>query len=554
MFQEIKKINKTNKVTVEQLYNLGENDKGNTLAGHESVDCRYGVLNIKQNDISYTGNNVDFEKYYAPVERVIRHKVTKDKWLLVDEYNNEVIITNDHSLMVLRDGNLQKIKPYEVDIDNDMLVSVIDGEIEITSIETCQRIGMFDDEYVYDIEVNDDTHTFVANNILVHNSIYTSYDKIIKVTDWFQHKVWRLTKVNKQNDQKDFVYVSTGGYPTEEDAKSYFDVASIDTSKFEWSIDTIEPAGREFCLTINRVFMSAFLKKIHEDYAEKNGTPNILDFELEAYNEAGIWLAKKKYLKNLTWAEPNVYYESCSKIKATGVEIAQTSSSTWVKTQLTNLVKWIFKQENFVFDSFVKEVTKIKEQFMLQNEEIISVNKGMNKYSEYVLGDTDEIEMNQKAMVTVQGAALYNYILNNSEKYKRKYTTLFDSDKLCVLYIKPNKRYTYWKKETTLPVTEVNKNPEMYKLVSTDMELIKPDVEKGESFKPYYAYTDAMSLNQCEAFSYPAGNYPRDLAENLEIDYNRMFDLLILSPVNRIVNAMGYQSIDLNMTFETGLW
>ena len=43
----------------------------------------------------------------------------------------------------------------------------------------------------------------------------------------------------------------------------------------------------------------------------------------------------------MTWAEPNVYYASCEKIKATGVEIAQTSSSPWVKKQLTNLVKWI---------------------------------------------------------------------------------------------------------------------------------------------------------------------------------------------------------------------
>ena len=43
--------------------------------------------------------------------------------------------------------------------------------------------------------------------------------------------------------------------------------------------------------------MSNYLKKIHEDYAKKNGTPALLDFELEAYNEAGIWLAKKQGCK-----------------------------------------------------------------------------------------------------------------------------------------------------------------------------------------------------------------------------------------------------------------
>ncbi len=249
-------------------------------------------------------------------------------------------------------------------------------------------------------------------NITVYidtDSIYASYDTVVNSTDWFKHDVWRLTKINKSNDQKEFVYVSSGGYPTEDEAKEYFDVNSIDITKYEWEIDKIEPSAREFCLTLDRVFMKDFLKKIHDEYAKKQGTPNILDFELEAYNEAGIWLAKKKYVKNTTWTEPNVYYDSCTKIKPTGIEIAQTSSSTWVKKQMTDLIKWIFRQENFTIEGFVKQLKAVKESFMLQNYETISVNKGMNKYGEYVLDDTKEIELLQKAMVTVQGAAFYNY-------------------------------------------------------------------------------------------------------------------------------------------------
>lgn len=547
LWQEtIKGINKTNKITIEQLYNLGTQDMGSTLAGHESVNCDYDVLNIKQNDLSYSGNGVDFTSYYAPVKRVIRHKVTKAKWSLVDSDNNEVIVTNDHSLMVLRDGNLQKIKPYDVDVENDFLVTISDGNIEIRDIVRCEQIGDFEDEYVYDIEMDDETHTFVANNILVHNSIYTSYDSIIHTTDWFQHDVWRLTKINKQNDQKEFEYVSKGGYPTEEDARKYFDVDSIDESKYVWSIDTIDPEGREFCLTINRVFMSSYLKRIHEEYAKKNGTPNILDFELEAYSEAGIWLAKKKYIKNMTWAEPNVYYDSCAKIKATGVEIAQTSSSQWVKKQLIDLVKWIFQQEEFVLENFIdKKLAPLKKEFMLQSPETISVNKAMNKYSEYVLSDSGEIELAPKTMITCAGAALYNYILNSNEKFKKRYSTLFDADKLCVLYVKPTERYKYWKREMQIPVSEYVKNPDMYKLISDAKETRKGNID---------VYTDIMSLQKCEAFSYPAGMFPMDMASNLEIDKNKMFDLLILSPVNRIVEAMGFQPVDISMTYAKGLW
>ena len=545
MYQEITKIEKTNKVTIEQLYNLGKKDKGSTLAGHESVDCRYDVLNIKQ-------NSDRFERYYANVERVIRHKVSKAKWVLEDEFGNEVTITNDHSLMVLREGVLQKVKPCDVDIDNDLLIIDDDGVVDIVNITKCEQIGYFDDEYVYDIEMADDTHTFVANNILVHNSIYSSYEDVIKSTDWFDHLVWRLTKVNKQNDQKDFTYVSKGGYPTLEDAKEYFKVDEIDSDKYSYEIDEINPDGREFCLTLNRVFMSDFLKKVHEEYAEKQGTPNILDFELEGYLDAGIWLAKKKYIKNLTWAEPNIYYDSCTKIKPTGVEIAQTSSSPWVKKQLTDMVKWIFKQEEFTIEGMTAELKKVKKQFMLQSPEVICVNKGMNKYSEYVMNDTDEIELQPKAMVTIQGASFYNHLLNTNEKYKKKYGILSDSDKLCVLYIKPTHKFTYWKKETAIPIKDYVKCPDMYKLVTDRKATICPD---GMA-KPYEAFTDIMSKTQVEALSFPAGLYPKDLviSKGIDIDYERMFDLLILGPMNRIVEAMGKQPISLDMAFENSLW
>ena len=378
------------------------------------------------------------------------------------------------------------------------------------------------------------------------DSVYSSYYQIVMTTDWMKHDVWRLTKINKSSDQKEFTYVSSGGYPTEEEAKTYFDTSSIDTTKYEWVIDKIEPSGREFCLTLDRVFMKDFLKKIHDEYAKKQGTPNILDFELEAYNEAGIWLAKKKYVKNTTWTEPNVYYDSCTKIKPTGIEIAQTSSSTWVKKQMTDLIKWIFRQENFTIEGFVKQLKAVKESFMLQNYETISVNKGMNKYGEYVLDDTKEIELLQKAMVTVQGAAFYNYLLNNSEKYKKKYTTLMDSDKLCVLYIKPNKKYEYWK-ACSLKVSEIasiRKKQEVRFYKGGVIEKIN-----GVDF-----YTDCQVREPIQAFSYPAGQFPMDMASGFEIDYDRMFDLLILGPMNRIIEAMGYNPVDIGMNYVKGLW
>lgn len=357
--------------------------------------------------------------------------------------------------------------------------------------------------------------TSVKESIVVYDdtdSQYSSLEEPISTTDWMEHKVWRLTKLNKKDDSKSFVYVSQGLYPTMDDAKMYFDTDSIDSELYEWEIDEIEPDGREFALTFNRVFWSDFMKKVHDKYGEKNGVKNLLDFELEAYSDAGIWLAKKKYVKNVTWEEPNVYYDKLTHIKPTGIEIAQTSSSVWVKKKLTDMITWIFAQEKFSIDNFVKELAKVRREFMLQSIENVSVNKGMNKYADYVLNDTTRMELGQKAMVTVQGACFYNYLLNTHKKFKNKYSTLVDSDKLCVVYIKPSKYVVY-----------------------------KSNGKGGFEECPV------------EAFSYPAGGAPLDMM-SFEVDYNRMFELLILGPLNRIIEAMGYQPLSPELTFVPSLW
>lgn len=48
--------------------------------------------------------------------------------------------------------------------------------ISIEEIESIEQLEDFNDEYVYDLEV-EDTHTFFGNNILCHNSIYCEFGR-----------------------------------------------------------------------------------------------------------------------------------------------------------------------------------------------------------------------------------------------------------------------------------------------------------------------------------------------------------------------------------------
>jgi intein/homing endonuclease len=65
---------------------------GETLAGHESV------ASDEDKVLNWTNEK---GLYYAPVKRIIRHKVSKERWKLTTESGKEVIVTGDHSLIVL---------------------------------------------------------------------------------------------------------------------------------------------------------------------------------------------------------------------------------------------------------------------------------------------------------------------------------------------------------------------------------------------------------------------------------------------------------------------
>ena len=140
--------------TIESWYdeNISNGSAGITLNGHESVNTNDTVLNWSD----------DKKLYYGTVKRIIRHKVSKAKWKLKTKSGKEVIMTNDHSMVVFRDGKQLTVKPCEI-LSSDIVLEVNDNNYTFESIEYIGCIGDFNDEYVYDIEMDDDTHTFIKD-------------------------------------------------------------------------------------------------------------------------------------------------------------------------------------------------------------------------------------------------------------------------------------------------------------------------------------------------------------------------------------------------------
>ena len=104
--------------TIEDWYNsnIKNGSAGITLNGHESVLTDDKILNYHP------------EKgiYYSNVKRIIRHKVSKDKWRLKTKSGKEVIVTNDHSMIVFRNGEKIEVKPSEI-LKTDKIITVYEN-------------------------------------------------------------------------------------------------------------------------------------------------------------------------------------------------------------------------------------------------------------------------------------------------------------------------------------------------------------------------------------------------------------------------------------------
>lgn len=280
-------------------------------------------------------------------------------------------------------------------------------------------------------------------------------------------------------------------------------VIYIDTDSnfvsFKEVIDNTDWQGshKDFILKIYREFLESYLNKCHDIYASNCGTVNYQNFELEKISDAGVWLAKKKYVYNTIWKDPGIDVETLTDITAKGVEIVQSSSSKFVRDTLKNLLKYIFvKKRNFNVVEFAGILKKYKDEYRLKNLEDIAASSAVGDYEKYVLMDREKLVLEKACPIHVRAAALYNYKLNNS-KYKKKYQP----------------------------------------------------IRSGEKVKYYHVKTNVEEEN---VFGFIPGAFPVEFAP--PIDYDVQFSKNIIQPINRFVEAMGFPSISPHLIVPTQLF
>jgi hypothetical protein len=246
---------------------------------------------------------------------------------------------------------------------------------KIEEIESCEQIGEFEDEYVYDIEVDDDTHTFIGNDILVHNSLYVSYMPIMK----------------------------SCGYDDEN--------------------------GLEFIHSMDRLYVKKRFESWLDDYATKFKRKNIHDFELETVNRSSMHIQKKHYINNVVW-EDGIFFNDMEHFIPKGVEIVKSSTPGFVRGKkqkggIWYFIDYLFRNPDSINSKNVLKIMKdLKSQFKLAPIEDISFTTSLSNYSDKVIDDQNSVECVTGAHFSVKAAAMHNYLLNKNSEFKTKYDLL----------------------------------------------------------------------------------------------------------------------------------
>lgn len=244
-------------------------------------------------------------------------------------------------------------------------------EYFLDEIDFCECTGSYENEIVYDIEMNDESHTFIANDILVHNtdSLYISYAPLLET------------------------------------------IEGVENADLHQILDII--------LEINLNFLDQHNFDYIKEYYDKRHGQSVHKFELETVNKRGVWLhgTKKRYGQILLWKDGKKYDLDALPVKVKGLEVVKSSYPTAARAMLKDYLKFLLDYDGkyLVQELNLKNIQNIKRWGTLPIDEICA-NIKVNGYMQKCTDDTDP-----NGYITTPGAswnvkalAMYNW-LNNTK-------------------------------------------------------------------------------------------------------------------------------------------
>ncbi len=229
---------------------------------------------------------------------------------------------------------------------------------------------------VYDIEV-EDNHNFFANDILVHNSVYVDFTRVLN-----------KLKIS--------------------DNKKYIDFVNTFNEKY-----------LSLYLEENFVYFSKNLHGIDKNY---------FDLKREVITIGSIFIQKKKYALYVI-DEEGITLEK-PKLKVKGIEIVRSSTPGYCRTKLKEVVEDIFIENSLT--KTTERVKLLKKDFEKQLISDIAFPRGVNDLEKYIDKNGNA---GKGCPIHVRAASIYNKLLV-LHKLENKYEKIRDGDKIKFIYIR----------------------------------------------------------------------------------------------------------------------
>ena len=265
----------------------------------------------------------------------------------------------------------------------------------------------------------------------------------------------------------------------------------------------------KFCLSVYKAVLEKYLDDKFDEYAEKfHCHENLEKFELEKISRSVIMLAKKNYMCDVAWVDPDMFYDQGHHITYTGYDVVKGATTDFCRNEMKKFTEFCFKKiaEGKIptQGECVQMLRDAKKRFSMQSPNEIGKTVSISEYEKFVKSDNqsqieyfdyDNLKDRKIAVpIHVRAASIYNnYILYKNRELLSKY------------------------------------------------ELLK----SGDKIRFYYTGPD-------DVFGFIPDNFPYEFAPPVDIDVQ--FEKSLLAPINRIVVALGLNEIPPSLTYSVSLF